>query len=70
MDNLRGNHHEDGSRSWVFFAGRAKRSSLRRALADRLGEVYPVLVVKQIISAIRQPGLLNLNKRFLFMGGR
>jgi glycosyltransferase involved in cell wall biosynthesis len=68
MDNLKGIHHEDCSLSWVFFAAHDKRSDPRRALAERLGEVYPVLVVKQVISAIRQPGLMKLNKRFLFMG--
>jgi glycosyltransferase involved in cell wall biosynthesis len=42
-------------RHWVFFAVDAKLSSLRKALALRLAESAPVVVIERAVSAIRQP---------------
>lgn len=42
------------STSWVFFAGNAKPSSMRRALPHRLGAEFPVVLVTEPFSLIRE----------------
>jgi UDP-galactopyranose mutase len=39
---------------WVFFANNAKRSDMRRALAYRLAEQFPVVVVAEALSLLRE----------------
>ncbi len=45
--------------AWVFFATQAKPSSARRALAYRLAEISPVIVVHQPVSFLRSGGLVG-----------
>ena len=41
-------------RHWIFFAADAKPSSLRKALANRLAETEPVVIVERAVSAVRE----------------
>lgn len=49
-------HQLPEKREWIFFAGQAKRSSARRALAYRLSETSQVVIVRQPISLLRNGG--------------
>jgi glycosyltransferase involved in cell wall biosynthesis len=54
--------------SWIFFASRAKPTSMRRALAERLAEKETVILVDQPVSILRDrraPGLRERLKPLL-----
>ena len=59
-----------GLTSWVFFAAGAKPTSMRRALAVRLAEVEPVVIVGQPISLLRERRLPTLGERIMSLGGK
>jgi Glycosyl transferases group 1/Glycosyltransferase Family 4 len=48
---------------WVFFANNAKPSSMRRALAYRLAEQFPVVVVTEALSLLRERKRPSLAER-------
>jgi Glycosyl transferases group 1 len=48
---------------WVFFASNAKPSSMRRALAYRLAEQFPVVVVTEALSLLRERKRPSLAER-------
>jgi len=50
-------------RHWVVFAVDAKPSSLRKALACRLAEIEPVVIVERAVSAARRRGRWPLRAR-------
>ena len=49
--------------SWIFFATGASPSFLQKALACRLSETDPVVIVERPVSALRQPGRWPLSRR-------
>jgi hypothetical protein len=54
--------------SWIFFAAQAKPTSLRRALAERLAETEPVVIVEQPVSLARDRAYLPLSGRCFAFG--
>ncbi len=58
------------STSWIFFAARANVAGPRRSLAERLGEINPVLIVEEAVSAIRRPGAYPLEYRRRPLGAK
>jgi glycosyltransferase involved in cell wall biosynthesis len=48
---------------WIFFALNAKPTSMRRALAERLAEDEPVIVVDRLLSVLRDHRALPLKER-------
>jgi glycosyltransferase involved in cell wall biosynthesis len=48
---------------WIFFAVNAKPTSMRRALAERLAEDEPVIVVDRLLSVLRDHKGLQLKER-------
>jgi glycosyltransferase involved in cell wall biosynthesis len=48
---------------WVFFAVNAKPTSVRRALAERIAEDEPVIVVDRLLSVLRDHKALPLRER-------
>lgn len=54
--------------SWVFFAFGAKPTSMRRGIAEKLGEREAVVIVGQPVSLVRNRAFIPLNRRCLRFG--
>lgn len=54
--------------SWIFFAGQAKSTSMRRTIPERLAEKEAVVIVDQPISLIRDRAFIPLGGRCLPFG--
>jgi hypothetical protein len=49
-DLIKGSQNHRSNVYWIFFALNAKPTSMRRALAERLAEDEPVIVVDRLLS--------------------
>ena len=58
-----------GSHSWVFFAGGAKPTSMRKAVGMRMAESEPVVVVEQPVSVLRDRRLPPFSDRQVSIPG-
>ena len=63
MDPFKANENHENAVSWIFFASSAKPTSMRRALAQRLAQIDPVVIVDQPVSLLRDKKIPAFGKR-------